>query len=181
MRISMVKLLNVLLIAMMLGGLVWAGNSIGSIQTSDLGTGSASNSTFLRGDKVWSATIDGPLTSTGVVFSAGVNTTGQIVATGGLNLTGQVIDSGYTQYTGSTTLTTSSPNTVACNNNTATITLQSASTAGAGYKQVVINTASSGNVTVASASNISNAAAVNVIQQTGGMFESDGTHWWRVF
>lgn len=85
---------------------------------------------------------------------------------------------GWTTVALNTTLTTASSHAIGCTNATAVITLQNATTAGAGYLQRVFNTSGAGNVSVASASTINGAASVNVTLNTGGVFISDGTAWW---
>lgn len=84
---------------------------------------------------------------------------------------------GYTAVTANTTLTTASSAVVASSNATAVITLQNATTAGAGYYQVVSNIAGSGNVSIASASLISGDASVNATTNTTKEFISNGSTW----
>jgi hypothetical protein len=89
------------------------------------------------------------------------------------------VKTAYTAVSASTTLTVESAYLIAVTNATAVITLQNATTAGAGYHQRVVNAANAGNVSVASASNISGAASLNVTASTGASFVSDGTTWFK--
>lgn len=88
---------------------------------------------------------------------------------------------GTNTTTANVTLTTSSAGVIFCSNATAVVTLQNATTAGAGFTQKVVNTAGSGNVSVASSSLVNGAASVNVTLNTGGEFVSTGSTWWRVY
>lgn len=91
-------------------------------------------------------------------------------AAGPLKLAAQVV-------TANTTLTTSSPSHTFCSNATATITLANATTAGRGFRCWVSNTAGSGNVSVASTSNINGAGSENVTVNGTRTYVSSGTTW----
>lgn len=95
-----------------------------------------------------------------------------------VNMTARGLKNEVSTVTANTTLTTASPAYILCSNATATITMQNATTAGAGYIQHVANIAGSGNVSIASASLIGGDASVNATVNTTKSFVSNGSAWY---
>lgn len=95
-----------------------------------------------------------------------------------VNVTARGLKNELSTVTANTTLTTASPAFILCSNATAVITLQNATTAGAGYIQHVSNIAGSGNVSIASTSLIGGDSSVNATVNATRSFVSNGSAWY---